>query len=94
MSCLVGVGAWTALGDASLPLAAACGVAGSVVAMQATRPVPPPASGTALIGVLGGPAIHAAGAALVFPTAASASVLVAIGLGNNLIGRQYPTYWF
>ena len=84
---------YAALGDASLPLAAACGVAGSVVAMQATRTVHPPASGTALIGVLGGPAIHAMGAAIILPTVASASVLVAIGLGNNLIGRQYPTYW-
>ena len=67
----------------------------AVVLLHATRTLHPPAGGTALIAVLGSEAMHALSYQLLIPTVGGASVLVAVGLCNNLVrGRQYPTYWW
>ena len=53
------------------------------------------AGGTALIAVLGSQSLHELGFQLLVPTLSGASILVAVGLGNNLFrGRRYPQYWW
>jgi CBS-domain-containing membrane protein len=72
------------------PLAVAC----SIVGMQATRTLHPPAGGTTLIAVLGSERLHELSFGLLLPTGSSAAILVLIALGNNFVGRRYPTYWW
>ena len=63
--------------------------------MQGTGTLHPPAGGTTLIAVLGGPAVVSMGFGLAVPTLLGASTLVAVGCLNNLDGtRQYPQYWW
>jgi len=97
MSCAIGVGCheFISLPMGSPALAAALAVSGSIMLMQVTRSLHPPAGGTALIAVLGSPQLHALEFQLLLPTALGASTLVLIALGNNFRSdRQYPLYWW
>ena len=75
-------------------VASVVAVSASIMAMQGTRTLHPPAGGTALIAVLGSPQMHALGFTLVVPTVLGSSLLVLIALGNNMRGRRYPLYWW
>jgi hypothetical protein len=92
LSALVGVTAMQAL---PAPLAAPLAVAGAVAAMQLTNTVHPPAGGTALLAVVGSPAVHAMGYGLLFPTLMGSLTIVGTGLAFNNIMRdiKYPQYW-
>lgn len=94
LACAIGVGAVHV--GLPLPLAAPVAVSASIMAMQATGTLHPPASGTALIAVLGSAQVHALGFGLLFPTALGSSALVAVALLNNAqaSGKQYPQYWW
>lgn len=96
LSCAVGVGCheWITVPMGTPALAAAVAVSTSIMGMHATRTLHPPAGGTALIAVMGSESLHALGFQLLVPTATGASILVALALGNNLTGRQYPVYWW
>ena len=93
LSCVIGV---AAAGTLAVPWAAPVAVAGSIMCMQATGTLHPPASGTALIAVLGSAQVHALGFGLLVPTLIGSSGLVAVALLNNLpaSGKQYPQYWW
>ena len=82
--------------DVGIWFSAPLSVATAIVAMQALRCFHPPAAGTALVAVVGSPALHALGYWYVLaPCAIGSTVLVAgAAIVNNLIpGRQYPKYW-
>ena len=92
ISVLIGVGCRMIL---PLPLAVPAAASLSIMAMQGTGTLHPPAGGTTLIAVLGGPAVVSMGFGLAVPTLLGASTLVAVGCLNNLDGtRQYPQYWW
>ena len=96
ISAVIGVAAFKLLGTGWL--AAAVAVSLAIFAMQMTRSVHPPGGASALIAVAGSPDIHALGFVYpLFPVAAGAVALVAIGLvANNLHrGRQrWPVFWY
>ena len=78
-------------------LAAPAAVASAVVAMEQTRTMHPPAAATALIAVIGTPAVHSLGYLFVVaPCGAGPAILVGLGLLlNNLRqGVAYPKYWW
>lgn len=96
ISAFVGV---TALkmcaGNPAYALPIAC--AGSIMAMQITNTVHPPAGGTTLIAVAGNATIINLGYGLLVPTALGSSLMVATAvLYNNSLrgGMRYPQYWF
>lgn len=87
LSTMLAFGVWF-----SAPLA----VAGSIVAMQATRTFHPPAAGTGLLAVVGSKVLHDLGFAFVLSPVAVGSttlVLAAVVLNNLLPSRQYPKRW-
>ncbi|HKJ82535.1 MAG TPA: HPP family protein [Mariprofundaceae bacterium] len=76
-------------------VAAACAVSLAVLAMHYARCVHPPGGATALIAVIGGPAIHSLGYDYVWkPVMINALTILAIAfLFNNLFRwRRYPAY--
>lgn len=77
----------------AVPLCAAA----SVMAMQLTRTLHPPAAATALIAIMGGPAIYNLGwTYVVTPCALAPTLLVGVGLVLNNVrkGVSYPRFWF
>jgi CBS-domain-containing membrane protein len=78
-------------------VASALAVAFAVAAMHATKTLHPPGGATALIAVLGGPAIHDLGFMYVLlPVGAGALAMLAVALlFNNLFShRTYPEFWW
>lgn len=95
ISAFMGVSVHKVFGDGALalPLAASC----SVMAMQATNCVHPPAGGTALIAVIGSPMIFSLGYGLLVPTFVGSTLLTgtAVLFNNSLRGKlKYPQYWW
>jgi CBS domain-containing membrane protein len=90
VSALVGVGVAALLGHGSL--AAGVAVAAAILVMSLLRCLHPPGGAAALVAVIGGPAVAAAGWRFaVMPVAANAVALLAIGWGfHRLTGRRYP----
>ena len=96
ISCAVGVACheFISVSMNTPALAVAVAVPTSIMLMQLTRTLHPPAGGTTLIAVLGSAQLHALGFQLLVPTALGSSLLIAVALGNNLARqRRYPTYW-
>lgn len=64
----------------------------AIMAMQATRCIHPPGGAVALVAVLGGDAVRAAGFSYaLLPVGLNSALLVAMGiLFNNLAGSRYP----
>ncbi len=95
ISALIGVYCYQLLAP-DIWLAAALAVASAIVAMHLTKTLHPPGGATALIAVIGSPALHKTGFfyALV-PIARGAFILLVIALIVNNIpkGRRYPKYW-
>jgi len=90
------VKAGAALG-AGLWLCAPLAVSTALMGMQASRTLHPPAVGTALIAVVGSPALHALGFSFVlFPVGIGSCLLVAsaVFLNNIVPDRTYPKRWF
>lgn len=95
ISALIGVACARLFPD-MLQLAAPLAVATAIAAMHATRTLHPPGGATALIAVIGGPAIHRLGFLYaVFPVAAGALVMLLVALLVNNIprDRKYPEFW-
>jgi CBS domain-containing membrane protein len=90
VSALVGVACAQAL--ASPHIATAVAVALSIAVMYYLRCIHPPSAGTAMIAVMGGPAIHALGWGFIGVVALNAGIILLLALAiNNLIpGRRYP----
>lgn len=90
VSALVGVACAQAL--ASPHIATAVAVALSIAVMYYLRCIHPPSAGTAMIAVMGGPAIHALGWGFIGAVALNAGTILLLALAiNNLIpGRRYP----
>ena len=96
ISCAVGVACheFISVSMNTPALAVAVAVPTSIMLMQLTRTLHPPAGGTTLIAVLGSAQLHALGFQLLVPTAIGSSILITVALGNNLARqRRYPTYW-
>lgn len=94
LSALVGVAMFQMMGSGWLPAALAVSI--SIVLMMLTDTVHPPGGATALIAVIGGPAIHDLGYLYaLLPAGASALILLLVAvLVNNLSrDRHYPEYW-
>lgn len=94
----VGVTAYKALGSL-VGLAAGLAVATTIVVLQLTHSLHPPAGATALIAVLGPAQVHQLGYEFVLTPvlAGSAILLVVAVVVNNLSGhatRHYPTFWW
>ncbi len=94
----IGVTAYKALGS-HVGLAAALAVATTIVVLQLTHSLHPPAGATALIAVLGPAQVHQLGYEFVLTPvlAGSAILLVVAVVVNNLSGhatRHYPTFWW
>jgi len=69
----------------------------ATAAMLATRTFHPPAAGTALLALVGSPAVHAMGWwFLVTPALTGSIILCGVGVFTNRIWlrRDYPTYWW
>lgn len=78
-------------------LAQAAAVATAIAVMHATRTLHPPAGATALIAVIGSPAIHGQGFWFVLmPATLGPLILLAVAvLVNNVpASRRYPEIWF
>ncbi len=96
LSALVGVACYKLFGQ-DIILASALAVSFSIMVMLATKTLHPPGGATALIAVIGGPAIYRLGFLYVLiPVGLGAVILLIIALlVNNLAGnRKYPEYWF
>ena len=96
LSAIVGVVICKLLPEQPM-LAAPLAVATAIAVMHATRTLHPPGGATALIAVIGGPAIRDLGFFYVLvPVAAGAAILLTIAvLVNNLAPqRRYPEYWW
>ncbi|MEG2172342.1 MAG: HPP family protein [Desulfovibrionaceae bacterium] len=95
-SALCGVSAAMLVGD--IPwLACALAVSCALALMHLTRTFHPPGGATALIAVIGGPAlVHLGYGYVLMPVAAGAGLLVLLGmlLNNFFRHRRYPLYWF
>ena len=95
LSAFIGAGTHALIG--THVLAGPAAVAMSLMVMQATNTLHPPAGGTALITILGGPKIQALGLALPLPVGAGAITLVLLGsvVNNAIPSRKYPIgRWF
>jgi len=93
VSALVGVACVHWLGNSLNPaLLGALAAALALSAMFALRCLHPPGGAVALITVIGGPAVHAAGYqfALLTVLANSAMMVLLAIIYNNLTGRRYP----
>jgi CBS-domain-containing membrane protein len=67
------------------------------MAMDLTRTLHPPGGATALIAVVGPPAIKELGYMYVLqPVALGVSIMVAIAVvfNNLVLDRRYPKYWY
>jgi CBS-domain-containing membrane protein len=98
IAALIGVTAYKLLSH-HVGLAAAVAVATTIVVMQLTGAVHPPAGATALIAVLGPAQVHRLGYEYVLtPVLAGALILLVIAIiVNNLSsneGRHYPQTWW
>jgi CBS-domain-containing membrane protein len=98
VAATVGVTAYKALGS-HVGLAAALAVAVTIVVLQLTHSLHPPAGATALIAVLGPAQVHHLGYEFVLTPilAGSAILLIVAVFVNNLSGhatRHYPTFWW
>ena len=95
LSAFIGAGTHALIG--THVLAGPAAVAISLMLMQATNTLHPPAGGTALITILGGPKIQALGLALPLPVGVGAVTLVLLGsiINNAIPSRKYPIgRWF
>ena len=95
ISALIGVTSYQVL-HSHMWLAAAVAVATSLACMHATKTLHPPGGATALIAVIGGDSVHNLGYLYaIIPTAAGASILLAVALLVNNIPktRRYPEFW-
>lgn len=74
------------------PLAAGCAVAGAILFMTLLRCLHAPGGAVAMIGVIGGPAVAAAGFPFAFaPIALNATLLVTLGwCFHRFSGHSYP----
>lgn len=90
LGALCGVAAVTLVSDPIL--ASAVAVALAIAVMSLTRSLHPPGGAAALVAVLGGPSVVAAGYQFaLFPVAANSAALVAFGwLFHRLTGHRYP----
>ncbi|MEN6587966.1 MAG: HPP family protein [Sulfuricella sp.] len=96
LSAIVGVTCWKLFHQYPW-LAQAMAVATAIALMHATRTLHPPGGATALIAVLGSPAIHNLGFWYVLvPAALGPLILLAVGVVVNNIpeSRRYPEIWF
>jgi len=96
LSALIGVLCWKLLNQ-NMWLAESMAVATSIAAMHATRTLHPPGGATALIAVIGSPAIHKLGFLyVIFPATIGPLILLAVALlVNNIpVSRRYPEIWF
>lgn len=91
VSAAIGVACARWIPDANV--AAACAVGLSIGAMHVLRCIHPPGGATALVAVIGGPAVHALGFRYVLcPVLLNAAVMVALAVALNypLTWRRYP----
>lgn len=96
LSALLGVLCWKLLHQVPW-LAQASAVALAIAVMHLTRTLHPPGGATALIAVIGSPAIHALGFWYVLlPATVGPLIMLLVGLlVNNLPrSRRYPEIWF
>jgi len=96
LSAIIGVLCWKLLNQ-HMWLAESAAVATSIAVMHATRTLHPPGGATALIAVIGSPAIHKLGFLyVIFPATIGPLILLVIGLLVNNIpaSRRYPEIWF
>lgn len=96
LSALVGVLCWKLLHQ-NLWLAESVAVATAIAVMHATRTLHPPGGATALIAVIGSPAIHKLGFLYVLiPATIGPLILLTVALLVNNIpaSRRYPEIWF
>ncbi len=96
VSALVGVLCWKFLNQ-NLWLAESVAVATAIAAMHATRTLHPPGGATALLAVIGSPAVHKLGFWYVLmPATIGPLVLLAVAMLVNNIpsSRRYPEIWF
>ncbi len=96
LSAVIGVLCWKLLNQ-HVWLAEAVAVASAIALMHATRTLHPPGGATALIAVIGSPAIHKLGFLYVLlPATLGPLILLAVALlVNNLpASRRYPEIWF
>ncbi|KAF8933526.1 HPP family-domain-containing protein [Dissophora ornata] len=76
-------------------LLCALSVSLSLMCMQVTHTVHPPASATALIAVTGGPVIYDLGYWYVLcPVALGVAIMMVVALLVNNVARKYPTHWW
>lgn len=90
VSALVGVLVYKFVPDPSL--AAGLAVAGAIAAMSLARCLHPPGGAVALMGVIGGASIHAAGwSYAIVPVALNTAILVGLAwIINNATRHSYP----
>lgn len=96
LSAIVGVTCWKLFQHYPW-LAEAMGVATAIAIMHATRTLHPPGAATALIAVMGSPAIHKLGYWYVLIPATLGPLimlLVAVLVNNIPESRRYPEIWF
>ncbi len=96
LSALVGVTMQMLCGGEPI-FAAALAVATAIAVMHLTKTLHPPGGATALIAIIGGPAIHRLGYLYVLaPVALGALVMLLVALlVNNLAPkRRYPEFWW
>ena len=86
----IGLAAGHGLGTTITSQAIAVGL--SIVAMEATRTIHPPAAGAALLATMGPTTIPG----LLLPIMGGSAVLIAVALllNNVLPERRYPQYWY
>jgi CBS-domain-containing membrane protein len=95
ISAIVGVTSYQIFGEI-VWLAGALAVSLAIVAMLITRTLHPPGGATALIAVIGGPAVHDLGYFYaITPIGLGAAIMLLVALiTNNLArSRRYPEYW-
>jgi len=90
VSALVGAACWRWIPDATIAAGVAVGAA--ILAMSLLRCLHPPGGAVALIAVIGGPAVHAAGLGFALaPVAVDSIALVAAALVFHRLGpHRYP----
>jgi CBS-domain-containing membrane protein len=96
LSAFIGVLCWRLLHQ-HLWLAEAMAVATAIALMHATRTLHPPGGATALIAVIGSPAIHNLGFFyILMPATLGPLILLVVALLVNNIpkSRRYPEIWF
>lgn len=96
LSAVIGVLCWKLMSQ-NLWLAESVAVATSIAVMHATRTLHPPGGATALIAVIGSPAIHKLGFLYVLvPATVGPLILLAVAMLVNNIpsSRRYPEIWF